>query len=172
MRSLYYTTGAVVLLTIGSLTWVNNDADAPFLILILSFGALGAVVRENIDFRKRAENKQRPIPAHIICFSPIVGALLAMILMALFLSGLVAGDLFPKFLNTEQEFESAKAVLRGGVTLASNSDFSKLIAWSIIAGYSERFVLSKITTMISVPSDEKRSRSEISGQNSTSKESR
>lgn len=157
MRSLYWTTGAVVFLTIGSLTWANNDADAPFLVLILSFGALGAVVRENIDLRKRSENKQRSIPAHIICFSPVVGALLALVLMSLFLSGLVAGDLFPKFLHTDRQFESARAVLRGGVMLASNSDFAKLIAWSIIAGYSERFVLSKLTALVTPASEKLRS---------------
>lgn len=154
MRPLYVTTAIVALLTIGSLAWANNDADAPFLVLILAFGSLGAVVRENVNLRTRTEGKQRPTPTHIICFSPVVGALLALILMSLFLSGLVAGDLFPKFLNTEQQFESARAVLRGGVTLASNADFYKLVAWSIIAGYSERLVLSKLETLIK-PSNEK-----------------
>lgn len=156
MRPLYFTTAIVALLTIGSLTWANNDADAPFLVLILVFGALGAVVRENVNLRTRVEGKQRSVPTHIICFSPVVGALLALILMSLLLSGLVAGDLFPKFLNTEQEFESARAVLRGGVTLASNSDFYKLVAWSIVAGYSERLVLSKLETLIK-PAGEKTS---------------
>lgn len=156
MRPLYVTTALVALLTIASLTWANNDADAPFLVLILVFGALGAVVRENVNLRTRVEGKQRAVPTHIICFSPVVGALLALILMSLLLSGLVAGDLFPKFLNTEQEFESARAVLRGGVTLASNSDFYKLVAWSIVAGYSERLVLSKLETLIK-PGTEKTS---------------
>ena len=151
MRSLYYTTGAVAAMVLGTLTWANNDADAPLAALFLSFGALGAVVRENVDLRSRAEAGHTPIPAHVVCFSPVVGALLALILMSLFLSGLVTGDLFPKFLNSEKPFETARAVLRGAVTLQSNADFYKLIAWSTIAGYSERMVLSKLETMVNPP---------------------
>ena len=154
MRPLHITTAIVTLLTIGALAWANNDADAPFLVLILAFGALGAVVRENVSQRTRTEGKQRSLPTHIVCFSPVVGALLALVMVSLFLSGLVAGDLFPKFLHTDQAFKSARAVLRGGVTLASNSDFYKLVAWSIVAGYSERLVLSKLENLIK-PSAEK-----------------
>lgn len=154
MKPLYITTAIVTLLTIGALAWANNDADAPFLVLILTFGALGAVVRENVSLRMRTESKQRALPTHMVCFSPVVGALLALVMVSLFLSGLVAGDLFPQFLHTDREFESARAVLRGGVTLASNSDFYKLVAWSIVAGYSERLVLSKLETLIK-PSAEK-----------------
>jgi hypothetical protein len=153
MRPLYYATGIVALLVIGSLAWVNNDADAPLLVLFLAFGALGAVVRENVDLRARTANSQKPAPAYIVVFSPVLGALLALILMSLFLSGLVTGDLFPKFLNSDQPFESARAVLRGGVTFASNSDFYKSIAWSTIAGYSERLVLSKLDAVTSPPSE-------------------
>ena len=40
-------------------------------------------------------------------------------------------------------------MLRGGITLKSNADFYKLIAWSVVAGYSERFVMNKLDAFAS-----------------------
>ncbi len=147
MPALYYVSGVVIALTIAALAWTNNDTQAPVPVLFLAFGAIGAVVREHVDLRIGPPVERSPTLTAIVCFSPVMGALLALVLMAFFLSGLVGGELFPKFLNTDKNFESARAVLRGDVTLASNSDFYKMIAWSIVAGYSEKFVLSKLEAL-------------------------
>ncbi|WP_281555973.1 hypothetical protein [Thalassomonas sp. RHCl1] len=147
MKALHYVTIVVILLLTLAMAWVNNDKDAPIPILILAFGALGATVREHVEIRglsPEEKTKRLSDAAIIVCFKPVVGALIALILMSLLLSGMVSGDLFPKFINIEGEFESGMAVLRGGVTLAENGDFYKMIAWSIIAGYSEKFVLAKL----------------------------
>ena len=144
MQPIHYTSLIVILLLLGSLAWVNNDEQAPFLVLILTLGATGAVVREHIERRGRLARGEADPAGRAVWFSPILGALLALILASLFLAGLIAGDLFPTFLHTDQAFESARDVLRGGVTLKSNSDFYKMLAWSLVAGYSERFVLSKL----------------------------
>lgn len=147
MKAIHYVTIVVILLLTLAMTWINNDKHAPVPILILAFGALGATVREHVEMRSLSgEEKAQRLndPAIIVCFKPLVGALIALILMSLLLSGMVSGDLFPKFINIEGEFESGKAVLRGGVSLAENGDFYKMIAWSIIAGYSEKFVLAKL----------------------------
>ena len=149
MKSLYLVSATVAICLVLSLAWVNNDAQAPYLILILIFGAVGAVIRENVEQRKPESALRSNRDVMIACFSPVVGALVALLLATLFLSGLVSGDLFPKFVNTDKPFESAKSVLRGGVSLASNSDFYKMIAWSLVAGYSERFVLSKLDGLVS-----------------------
>ncbi|WDE06267.1 hypothetical protein SG34_004905 [Thalassomonas viridans] len=150
MKAIHYVTLVVILLVTGAMAWVNNDKDAPIPILILAFGALGATVREHVEMRGLSpEERTRRLAdaAIIVCFKPVVGALLALILMSLLLSGMISGDLFPKFVNIEAAFQSGKAVLRGGVTLAENGDFYKMIAWSIIAGYSERFVLTKLDSL-------------------------
>ncbi|WDE12716.1 hypothetical protein [Thalassomonas haliotis] len=147
MRAIHYVTIVVILLLTAAMTWVNNDQDAPIPILILAFGALGATVREHVEMRSLSgEEKAKRLSdaAIIVCFKPVVGALIALILMSLLLSGMVSGDLFPKFINIEGKFESGRSVLRGGVSLAENGDFYKMIAWSIIAGYSEKFVLAKL----------------------------
>jgi hypothetical protein len=146
MHVIYYVSGVVVIALLASLAWVNNDPKAPFLVLILACGAMGAVVREHVDLRS---NVNDPRAAVSVGFSPVMGAIVALVLMALFLSGLISGDLFPKFVGTDRAFETPQAVFRGGVTLVSNSDFYKMIAWSILAGYSERFVLSKLDALTS-----------------------
>lgn len=145
MRPIHHSSIVVIAVLLGSLFWVNNDPEAPFIVLIFTFGAMGAVIRELVAIRsKQISDKSSLGSTASAWFSPIIGALLSLVLAALFLSGLVSGDLFPKFVNTEQEFESAKSVFQSGMNLKSNSDFYKMIAWSIIAGYSERFVLSKL----------------------------
>jgi len=135
----------------AALLWINNDPDAPFLILILTFGALGGVFREYIEFRSRdfEKDKLKQREASIICFSPLIGGFMALIFMSLLLSEVISGSIFPNFLHTESAFESAQSVLRGGVKLATNADFYKMIAWSLIAGYSEKFVLSKLNAIVS-----------------------
>lgn len=151
MKHLYASTAVVGVLLLLSLAWVNNDPQAPFVVLILTFGATGAVVRECIELRNRENKALSSRETLIACFSPIIGALIAMLLCALFLSGLVSGDLFPKFTGTDKPFQDAKSVLRGGVSLATSSDFYKMIAWSMVAGYSERFVISKLEGLAAPP---------------------
>ncbi|MFN0021341.1 MAG: hypothetical protein ACKVP0_24080 [Pirellulaceae bacterium] len=72
------------------------------------------------------------------CLSPMVGGVLAGLTYILFISGLLSGDLFPKFAA-----EKGKEVGEGLATLfamgGSGPDYAKLIFWCFLAGYSERF---------------------------------
>jgi hypothetical protein len=151
MQAHYYVSACVFAAMVAALVWVNNDQAAPVLVLVFAFGAVGAILRDHVH--QRAASKEGPAsPSAAAWFSPVIGALVALVLMALFLSGLVSGDLFPKFLKTEQPFETARGALRNGVVLASQADFYKMIAWSILAGYSQRYVLAKLEALTSTAS--------------------
>ena len=75
--------------------------------------------------------------------SPFVGGVLALLLYVLFLSELITGDLFPKFIP---KIPKMCAELCTGFLCIfeqegrSYRDYAKLIFWCFVAGYSERFV--------------------------------
>jgi hypothetical protein len=77
-----------------------------------------------------------------VCLSPLVGGILAVVLYVLFISQLVSGKLFPEFVldtpagsaDPGQGFAAIFAVHGGAV------DYAKMMFWSFVAGFSERFV--------------------------------
>ncbi len=70
--------------------------------------------------------------------SPLVGGILATLTYVLFISGLLTGDLFPKFVS-----DKLPSAVQGIEILFSihgqATDYAKLIFWCFLAGYSERF---------------------------------
>ncbi|MEJ8846989.1 hypothetical protein [Variovorax rhizosphaerae] len=84
-----------------------------------------------------------------VCLSPLVGGILAIVLYVLFLSTLVSGDLFPKFVpdasDDRKGFSNIFAVHGTGV------DYAKMLFWSFIAGFSERFVTDIVSKFENPP---------------------
>jgi len=75
--------------------------------------------------------------------APLTGGILALLLMFIFAGGLLSGPLFPKFVpdpgnNGLRGFVSAVAIH------SSPAGYARLIVWSFIAGFSERFVLDAL----------------------------
>ncbi len=84
-----------------------------------------------------------------IAWKCVVSAVLAMALYFRFIAGLVTGDIFPKFVNTALPY-SENMAMQGFATKvdpASFADVAKILVWSFVAGYSERFVPNLITTL-------------------------
>jgi hypothetical protein len=82
-----------------------------------------------------------------IYVSVLISGVLALVMYGLFLSGLLQGDLFPKFKNTAQDFESIYQLLRV-VIPNQNIDTAKAIVWAFIAGFSERMVPNVLDRLI------------------------
>lgn len=79
-----------------------------------------------------------------VCLAPLVGGILAVLTYILFISELLAGDLFPKFVpdvkGPKDEGLNAMFGIHGAAT-----DYAKLIFWAFLAGFSERFVTDIIS---------------------------
>ena len=76
--------------------------------------------------------------------APLVGGVLAFLLYILFMSGLLAGDLFPKFqLDTNPDHSESLFVIFD--THGQYQDYAKLVFWCFLAGYSEHFVIDIIS---------------------------
>lgn len=78
-----------------------------------------------------------------ISLSPLVGGILALLTYILFISGLLAGDLFPRFVP-----DSGKSVEGLAALFAIHgeaADYAKLIFWCFLAGFSEKFAVNIIS---------------------------
>jgi hypothetical protein len=80
-----------------------------------------------------------------IALSPIAGAILAELVYLLFISGLLAGNMFPTFVPDNQGGTSQgfKAILE--VHCPAASDYAMVLFWSFVAGFSEKFVTNIIS---------------------------
>jgi hypothetical protein len=90
---------------------------------------------------------------------PIYGAIFSQVLYLIFLAGLLQGDLFPAFyippFGDVPTDEKLRQFLLGTYP-KSGVDFAKLVFWSFVAGFSERFVpqlVSTISAKIQSPPD-------------------
>ena len=88
-----------------------------------------------------------------VWISPIVGGVLAVVLYVLFISTLVSGDLFPTFVPDEVGSCSTD---RKGFSIifdvhGESVDYAKMIFWSFVAGFSERFVTDIISKFENSP---------------------
>ncbi|HEX9930112.1 MAG TPA: hypothetical protein VGB02_16380 [Pyrinomonadaceae bacterium] len=97
-----------------------------------------------------------------ILLSPLSGAIFALILYMLFVSGLVSGHLFPiPRTFTVEDINSAKNPSISLFDFLSASGaingvgYGKLLIWSFIAGFAERFVPDKLNKLVARDETEK-----------------
>lgn len=140
------TTVIVVLMVVLSAFQVNVSDSASVMGIIVSLGALGALVFGYGSFLYRWNSTEIPnenVALSLTVTSIFLGAVLAFLVSLLFLSNLLSGSLFPEITSTDVTFESARTALRN-VTLGSNGDFYKLLVWSFLAGFSQESVLRRL----------------------------
>ena len=78
-----------------------------------------------------------------VLLSPLVGGILALLLFFLFIGGLLQGDLFPRFDETENVKSGLSTLFE--VRGVDHKDYAKLIFWCFLAGFSESFVTNIIS---------------------------
>ncbi len=90
-----------------------------------------------------------------VLLSPLVGGVLALLLFILFISGLVEGDLFPRFAADAVTADDPTNTLIKLVQIhaVSYEEYAKLVFWCFLAGYSEKFVTNIISRFESTQPD-------------------
>jgi len=107
-----------------------------------------------------------------VCLSPLVGGILAVVTYVLFVSGLLEGDLFPRFVAdrtgavasaTGLAAAAPDGAAAGGpqgfrkifaIQGEAAADYAKLLFWCFIAGFSERFatdIMSRFESRVGEP---------------------
>jgi hypothetical protein len=76
--------------------------------------------------------------------SPLVGGVLALLLYILFLSDLLSGQLFPRFVPDAMPQPDTGFASVFQQHADSYKDYAKLVFWCFVAGFSERFVTDVI----------------------------
>lgn len=142
--------GGCVAAIIAARTGFYSD----ILLLVFCAGSVGAVINNYYRLAKLSEVDKVALEAldgavftMQIYVSVLISGVLALVMYGLFLSGLLQGDLFPKFKNTAQDFESIFRLLRS-VIPNQNIDSAKAIVWAFIAGFSERLVPNVLDRLI------------------------
>ena len=136
--------GVLVLIFIGAAIWIYTHQEETFIstpLMALGVGFIGGFVGLQRGIKQMSE-EDLTLLAHswvYICLSPLVGGILAVLVYVLFISGLLAGHLFPKFVPDEsaQSIEGLGALFQ---IHGEAADYAKLIFWAFLAGFSEKFV--------------------------------
>lgn len=138
----------------------NGETDTRFLLLlIISSGAIGGFV----SMQRRLQNFANENNSYAnylelqhgrwsIYQAPISGAIFAVTLMLIFAANMISGELFPAFCIPDKLADKCTSEIIGiclRKTLPSDEvDFFKIIVWSFIAGFAERFVPDTLDRLV------------------------
>jgi hypothetical protein len=120
-------------------------------VLVFLIGNIGGYVsvHRGLADLKDAEVVELVASWWSIVAPPFIGGVLALALYLLFLSNILAGDLFPRFepdTNAPQGLESM--VAHHAVAL---TDYAKLLFWSFVAGFNQKYVVDIIESVKTKP---------------------
>lgn len=129
----------------------NHFATAPM--AAFAVGVIGGFVGLQRRLKRMTEDDLALLANSwvYVCLAPLVGGVLAVLVYVLFVSGLLAGDLFPKFVPDE----GADKINGLAAIFAIHGDaaaYAKMVFWCFVAGFSEHFatdIISRFETRVS-----------------------
>ncbi|MCI5227536.1 MAG: hypothetical protein D3918_12965 [Candidatus Electrothrix sp. AX2] len=131
--------------------------------IVFVFGLVGGFVsiQQRLPSIEGDELKMLSKSWYFVLLIPVNGGIFAVVLMLMFLSGLVEGAMFPTFKqflfdtgNPLKLKESIQIWFQYSLPV-SGPDLGKLLFWSFVAGFSERFVPQIIRTTASKAASER-----------------
>lgn len=123
-----------------------EDGPGPIAVFVGLAAILGSAI--NQPFRDdNADGSSEPShPALYFLWKCAVAMAFAFLLYLVFMGGLLSGGLFPEFPSRTNPFGSIDGFVLE-VKPGSNADFAKLLVWSFVAGFSEKFVPNLIAKL-------------------------
>ncbi|WP_115717569.1 hypothetical protein [Gallaecimonas mangrovi] len=109
---------------------------------VLSFGLIGGFVSIQQRLPKIASNELRMLSRSWVSITliPINGAIFSVVLMLMFISGIIQGELFPRYEARDiYSLSDVYSWIKEGLPKTS-TDLAKLFFWSFVSGFSERLV--------------------------------
>ncbi len=147
----------IIVLLLGFWFWWSIPSEAgaskfPIAWFIIITAMLGSIVNE--PFRENLEHRLNfGWTVTYIFWKGSVSIVFAFLLYLMAIGGLIGGELFPKFAEIpliEGETWNMEAFVTK-VDPATYKDVAKILVWSFIAGYSEKFVPNLIGKLLKSP---------------------
>jgi hypothetical protein len=137
-------------------------SNVPLVLVIMTVSVLGAFVSAQRRIQTVPDDGD-PVLSVLqlengtagILLAPISGAIFGVILYLIFTGHLVQGELFPKINSETSESITGLAfrVFSLNTGPATGLDFAKLLVWSFVAGFAERFVPDVLDRLIAKSSE-------------------
>ena len=124
-----------------------NDTSGRVGVLVFLIGNIGGYVgvHRGLADLNDAEIVELSGSWWSIVAPPFIGGILALAMYVLFLSNILAGDLFPRFApdaDAPKGIASMAAQHGQGMT-----DYAKLLFWSFVAGFNQKYVVDIINSV-------------------------
>ena len=140
------------------------EITTPTILIVLFMGMLGGFVSTQLRLQNSPSNGE-PIEnlAKLdhgwlsVLISPISGAIFAVILYLLFIGGFLKGNLFPEITTPMDKFTGGLGfgVFANLTGPGTGVEYAKLVVWSFIAGFAERFVPDALSRVVAAkPTDQ------------------
>ena len=156
----------IIVLSVALNLFGVSDSGPATLLTVLFVGAMGGLMSMQQRYHSVTregdpiDNISEMMQGWSRLFLPVIsGGLFAVLLYMLIIGGLLEGDLFPKLMAQNDDAQP------GGVSFwdfqqqsrpTSSSNYAKLIVWSFLAGFAERFVPDTLSGFISKRETDKR----------------
>jgi len=126
-------------------SYAGDDFRVPALIFIL--GNFGSYVGIHRNLGGLQDNEVAELSGSWLglIVPSFVGGILALVLYLLFLSGIIAGDLFPKFTPDEGAGNGFESIFHQHGN--EMTDYAKLLFWAFVAGFNQKYVVDVIDSI-------------------------
>ena len=124
----------------------GDTLDRTYLVaLVFLLGLIGGFVsiQQRLPTIELKELRELSGSWSSVVLIPINGGIFSLVLMLMFLSEVLVGPMFPEFKHQPIDSDNAvKSILSwfSNTVPKSGPDIAKLLFWSFVAGFSERFV--------------------------------
>jgi hypothetical protein len=122
-------------------------SGVPTALAVFTVGVVGGVVGLQRRLKQMSDDDLTLLANSwvYVGLSPLVGGILAIVTYVFFISGILQGDFFPKFLPDESAGNTRGLATLFAVHGATAEDYGKMLLWGFISGFSERFTTDIIS---------------------------
>lgn len=146
--------GAIGLILLGNLAALDDVSLVYAVALVGTVGATANNYRKLQKLRHLTEADvavPKALAIGQIYLSPLIGAVLALVLYGLFLSGVLQGEFFPTFDCSGDLFVSYAEFAE--CNPSTNADVAMAMLWGFIAGFAENFVPNILDSLVAEAED-------------------
>jgi len=143
----------IYLLIVFSIKTKISD-DVPLLMMIFLAGSAGGLVNSYLRIKNLPLSQQIECSPHLnflailqLYLTPFISGFFAFVFYGICITGLIGGEVFPKFQGLDMEYISVGDIFQN-VQPASRIDAIKAVMWGFITGFSERLVPNVIDKIV------------------------